>query len=74
MLGSSEKPPKADIWRPAGNVAEVPIGDMLSTPGHPIGDHLNGTYVPVEEPSTASEAEVAVMDFPPSHLARQAVV
>jgi hypothetical protein len=24
MLGSSVKPPKADIWRPVGNVAEVP--------------------------------------------------
>ena len=25
MPGSSAKPPKADIWGPAGNVAEVPI-------------------------------------------------
>ena len=25
--------------------------------GRPIGDHLNGTYVPVKEPSTASKAE-----------------
>jgi hypothetical protein len=24
----------------------------------PRGDHFNGTYVPVEEPSTASEAEI----------------
>ena len=23
-----------------------------------IGDHLNGTYLPVEEPSTASEADL----------------
>jgi hypothetical protein len=28
--------------------------------GHPSGDHLNGTYVPVEEPSTASEAVIGV--------------
>jgi hypothetical protein len=27
MLGSSVKPPKADIWRPVGNVAEVPLAD-----------------------------------------------
>ena len=27
MMGSSVKPPKADIWRPAGNVAEVPNAD-----------------------------------------------
>jgi hypothetical protein len=24
----------------------------------PTGDHFDGTYVPVEEPSTASQAEV----------------
>jgi hypothetical protein len=29
MLGSSVKPPKADIWRPAGNVAEVPISEVM---------------------------------------------
>jgi hypothetical protein len=25
--------------------------------GRPIGDHFNGTYLPVEEPSTASEPD-----------------
>jgi hypothetical protein len=28
MLGSSVKPPNADIWRPVGNVAEVPGADI----------------------------------------------
>jgi len=28
----------------------VPIGDILTIPGHPSGDYLNGTHVPVEEP------------------------
>jgi hypothetical protein len=28
MLGSSVKPLKADIWRPMGNVAEVPEADF----------------------------------------------
>jgi hypothetical protein len=32
---------------------------MLSTPGHRSGDHLSGTYVPVEEPSTASNPDMA---------------
>ena len=45
--------------KPTGPVvSEVPIGDILTIPGHPSGDHLNGTYVPVEEPSTASEADL----------------
>jgi hypothetical protein len=35
----------------------LPIGDILTILGHPIGDHLRGTYVPVEEPSTASKAD-----------------
>jgi len=26
---------------------------------NPIGDHFHGTYVPVGEPSTASEADIA---------------
>jgi hypothetical protein len=28
------------------------------TRGRPIGDHLRGTYMPVEKPSTASEGDV----------------
>jgi len=32
MLGSSAKPPKADLWRPAGNVAEVPLAEVHGTP------------------------------------------
>jgi len=51
MPNMSAKHPKADIWRPAGNVAEVPIGDMLSVSWHLGGDSLRGTYVPAEEPS-----------------------
>jgi len=27
----------------------------------PNGDHLNGTYVPVEEPSTASIGDIALL-------------
>jgi hypothetical protein len=27
----------------------------------PIGDHFNGTYVPVEEPSTASRADLCTV-------------
>jgi len=37
----------------------VPIGDILSIPDHYSGDHLNGTYVPVKEPSTASTCDMA---------------
>ena len=38
--------PKADAM--AGNrpVREVPLRDILTTPDHPNGDHLTGTYVP----------------------------
>jgi hypothetical protein len=28
--------------------------------GRPIGDHFNGTYLPVEEPSTASLADEGI--------------
>ena len=50
--------PIADLNQPGQLVSEVPIGDILTIPGHPSGDHFNGTYVPVEEPSTASEADL----------------
>jgi hypothetical protein len=30
--------------------------------GHPVGDHFDGTYVTVEEPSTASEADMGESD------------
>jgi hypothetical protein len=37
---------------------ETDCGDRshvwLPRRGHPVGDHFHGTYVPVEEPSTAS--------------------
>jgi hypothetical protein len=44
----------ADPMQTRRQFRNVPIGDILTIPGHPSGDHLNGTYVPVEEPSTAS--------------------
>ena len=51
-------PPTAAVMLQCRERRDVPIGDMLSTPGHRSGDHLNGTYVPVEEPSTASRADI----------------
>jgi hypothetical protein len=41
---------------------ETDCSDRLGPPnhGHPIDDHLNGTYVPVEVPSTASNTDIRV--------------
>ena len=36
-----------DGWR---HFRYVPRGDILQISGHPGGDHLNGTYVPVKAP------------------------
>jgi hypothetical protein len=37
---------------------------LLRIVGHPSGNHLNGTYVPVEEPSTASEPDMGAWSCP----------
>ena len=52
-------PPTAVMMLQCRKRRDVPIGDILTIPGHPSGDHLNGTYVPVEEPSTASNPDMA---------------
>ena len=50
VCGMSALPPIADIDRRLGNVRLVPTTD--------IGALCPGTYVPVEEPSTASGADL----------------
>jgi hypothetical protein len=47
---------KADLIHRSPHVSNVPIGDIPSIPGPPSATTY-GTYVPVEEPSTASTAD-----------------
>jgi hypothetical protein len=40
----------------------MPIGDILAILGHPIGDHLRGTYVPVGTVHNIKSGLAAVLD------------
>jgi hypothetical protein len=60
-------PPGTDIKRPPQHVRSVPSGDIRSLSTGIGGARIQGTHVPVQEPSPASIAEIARCARPLQH-------